>query len=613
MTAQLPQTLIRNSFNILGLPSSSTLKETRKRFQQLLQLAKIEEIQKYDIDIGPAHELRNESEVRLAFEKISNIKERLIEFFFWFDVHTTDSQKAISLISNGNYPGALDILEAREQEDVDWLTCKNLALTLLLNAYAFSDLGSYSRSMELWKWITKSEDFWNFYEKYYLLHDELGTSSLLFTEFRGSIGEILSANASGFYRWTKNPDAIGILYSTFGLVGKSIDSEVFQPIILKINKEIEDLEKKASNKESVTEAAENALTKIRSYFDDLDKFKLNEFSPFIVLRNNSSEKLRSISIGIYKQDGNDELALLFLEKITSIALSDTIISKIESDKKQIKENELWKNIYHRFEIIKNLITSAKFEEAKSAYLKLDNDLSKLEDEAIKDERINILIVFCSQTIQLGHKFSDNKLFGIKTLAFSRLATQTFEYVTETLTDRLYLLNFINPSCDRTEIIRMVKEISDSLNTCEITMLSNYHEISEKAFEKIANKQIDEDTQTIIKFLGMSVCYGILSRRLRKNSQKKIWKWVGWSGAIVLYFLVSLSSDKSKPHRADKTSSPSAISCSTPSNQSLTREEKEVIEYLQKNEPKILNNIRKEGYSDKQIARYVIEHANDEEE
>ena len=57
----------------------------------------------------------------------------------------------------------------------------------------------------------------------------------------------------------------------------------------------------------------------------------------------------------------------------------------------------------------------------------------------------------------------------------------------------------------------------------------------------------------------------------------------------------------------------SYSYSSSSSQPLTYEEKKVIEYLQKNDPEVLRKIRKYGYSDKQIARYVIEHADDEEE
>ena len=88
MTTKLPQVLVRNSFNILGLYSSSTLKEIKKRSQQLLQLAKIEEIQEFDTDIGHVKEFRNESEIRLALERIFGIQERLKEIFFWFEGHS---------------------------------------------------------------------------------------------------------------------------------------------------------------------------------------------------------------------------------------------------------------------------------------------------------------------------------------------------------------------------------------------------------------------------------------------------------------------------------------------------------------------------------------------
>ena len=106
---QIPLILIRNSFNILVLSSSSTLKEIRKRSQHLLKLAKIEEIQEFEIDIGSIKEFRNEGEIRLALERISGIQERLKEVFFLFDDHRLEAHKAIKLISEGSYQKAIDI------------------------------------------------------------------------------------------------------------------------------------------------------------------------------------------------------------------------------------------------------------------------------------------------------------------------------------------------------------------------------------------------------------------------------------------------------------------------------------------------------------------------
>ena len=47
-------------------------------------------------------------------------------------------------------------------------------------------------------------------------------------------------------------------------------------------------------------------------------------------------------------------------------------------------------------------------------------------------------------------------------------------------------------------------------------------------------------------------------------------------------------------------------CESKIEKALTYEEKSIIEYLQENSPEVLKNIRREGYSDKQIAQYALD-------
>lgn len=347
MTTHLPQILVKNSFNILGLSSSSTLKEIRKRSQQLLQLAKIEEIQEFDTDIGHVKMFRGESEIRQALEKISSIHERLQEIFFWFDDHSIESRKAVGLVSKEDYRSALDIFDKADKPNADWLRCKNLALTLMFHAFATSCIDSFGRSLNLWKIITESDDFWKFYEKHYSLYDELGTAPSLFQEFRSSICEMLSTNAASFYQQTQNPKAIGICYSSFGRIGKIIDVEILQPIILKVKRKIEELEKIDS--ESGVFWIKRILKKIHKFFSDLDKFELSDYSPLTILKNDTAEKLRSISIDIYNKNSDPEIAHLFLEQSFELAVSETVVDKIKINKRQLQENESWQAISDKFE------------------------------------------------------------------------------------------------------------------------------------------------------------------------------------------------------------------------------------------------------------------------
>lgn len=652
MSMQLPQVLIRNSFNILGLSSSAALKEIRKRSQQLLQLAKIEEIQEFNADIGHVREFRSENEIKLALERISGIKERLREIFFWFDDHNIENQKSIVLISQGNYQEAIDILDKTNAAKIDWLEHKNLALALMFQAFASSDLNSFYRSLELWKQIAESEDFWKFYEKHYLLHDELGTSSSLFEEFRGSIYESLSEKAVSFYQQTKNPESIGLYYSTFGQIGKFIDADVLQPIILKIKKELEDLVALGNDLQAcalgeflksppmkldtkdfppppemtgtvVCRATQESLIKrgikrVHRHFLDLDKFELSDYSPLAVLRNNSAEKLRSISVDIYNSNCSPEIALLLLEQGSKLAVSDAITMKIETDQTTIKETQLWKTIVDRFEKVKELITERNIEEAKNQFLFLDNELAQKNDESSRGARVNLLVSYCSHLMARGHDLFEKKMFGINTLAIDGLlnwpkhrdSIRSFEQAYEILTDRLYLLNFIDPSGDRAILLKTVESISNSLNTCEITSLVDHHQAHLETIEKTANEQENENTQLAIKMLGAAACFRIFYRRFRGVIQKKTWKLIGWGIAIAFFFLVIMDSE-SKPSKRPTYRANSSHSTAT--SQPLTYEEKQVIEYLQKNDLESLKKVRKQGYSDKQIARYIIESAADEEE
>ncbi len=128
------------------------------------------------------------------------------------------------------------------------------------------------------------------------------------------------------------------------------------------------------------------LEEIHRYFLDLDKFELSEYSPLVVLRNDSAEKLRSISVDIYNQDCSPEIALLFLEQGAKLAISDAIAMKIETDKTTIKETLLWMTVDDRFEKVKELIVEQKIREAKNEFLTLDNELAQNDDESTRGVR-----------------------------------------------------------------------------------------------------------------------------------------------------------------------------------------------------------------------------------
>lgn len=617
--AQLPQILIRNSFNILGLSSSSALKEIRKRSQQLLQLAKIEEVQEFDIDIGHVKEFRNEGEIRLALERVSGIQDRLKEIFFWFEDHRLESRKALELISNGSYQEAIAIFKASGS---DWLDKKNLALALIFHAFASSSMESFCQSLDAWKLISDSDDFWKFYEKHYLLHDELGTSSSLFEEFRSTLFETLSAKAVSFYHQTKNPEAIGACYSAFGRIGKTADSEILQPIILRVKKEMEELEKMRDG-DPDNASIKKALRKIHKCFSELDKFELAEYSPLTVLKNDTAEKLRSIAVDIYNENADTETARLLINQSLKLAVSEAVIDKIESDKKQLLVNESWQQISGKFTRIEDLIEDQRFEEAKSAYLQLDKDLALEASESSAGNRIQLLKNYGTLMINKGLKLFSQKKFNIKTLAIDGFLNRNnykkcidiFEHVSEIVKGRLSLLNlsptWTAPTEDNPEpeLIDLEKEISGfsaSLEKCELSDLISNLDIYLKIIEKMVSQQIDPDSAVVMSHFGAASCLKVYCRRFYWLTQRRMWKWIGWTAMILFYFFVIKDNDKqaSNSNKSYKSSSYQTKSSSS-SSYGLTSQEKEAIEWLDTVDSDKLKDLRGEGYSDRQIAQLIL--------
>ncbi len=652
MTAQLPQVLVRNSFNILGLSSSSALKEIRKRSQQLLQLAKIEEVQEFDTDIGHVKDFRNESEIRLAVERVSGIQDRLKEIFFWFEDHSIESLKAFGFISKGSYQQAIDIFEKSGKTSSDWLDKKNQALALMFHAFASSSLDNFCRSLILWKLIAESDDFWKFYEKHYLLHDELGTSPSLFEEFRSFLFETLSAKAVSFYHQTKNPKAIGACFSAFGRVGKTADSEILQPVILKVKKEIEELEiiattsqstllasltrlhgcdlslpeewmeeirkllnleniKTASKSTSYSDLVQSIIKKINNLFILLGNFEVAEYSPLIVLRNDTAEKLRSIAIDIYNQNTDAETTLLLLDQSSKLAASEAVLDKIESDKKQLQENESYKLVDAWFVKIEKLISKDQLEEGKVEFINLENELlSRRGDDSDRYHRILLLIKYCSRLIEQGHELFGKKKFGIGIVAISGLlnretqksAVLAFEQASEILKERLHLLDFLDPASDRLEILKTIDTISSDLKHCELTVLFDHHQSYLQTIEEAADIHPDENTRIAVRLLGVAACFSILYRRFHGITQRKMWKWIGWGTAIIFYFFVIMDNDKSEPKTSYKNSS---YQTNTSHSHNLTSQEQEAIEWLDILYEDALKSLKDKGHSDQQIAQAIL--------
>ena len=88
-------------------------------------------------------------------------------------------------------------------------------------------------------------------------------------------------------------------------------------------------------------------------------------------------------------------------------------------------------------------------------------------------------------------------------------------------------------------------------------------------------------------------------------------WLGGGNAHVYSRI--MRNDAIESRASKQASNRVNSSYSTVTSQSLSYREKEIIKSLQKTWPELLSSARKEGYSDKEIASYMIEQIDSEEE
>ncbi len=183
----------------------------------------------------------------------------------------------------------------------------------------------------------------------------------------------------------------------------------------------------------------------------------------------------------------------------------------------MKTSQQEEETYPQFEILKELIASQQYEKAKNEYLNSDEALAKINDASAHETRLNLLIDYCYLLTETGHAlFEEKKMFGIFDVCFNRQnrreAIKAFEDIREIIIDRLSLLQFNDPSNDRSALLTLIENASESLEHCELDKLPDTAEIQLDEYNQFACNQYDGNTQFTIDLLGSAVCFSVSYRR-----------------------------------------------------------------------------------------------------
>lgn len=335
--------LIRNAHHILGLPTGVDIQEIRKRANHLLNLARIEESEKYETDLAEMSDLRTEQNIRKAVEQLSGAKTRLIEAFFWFETPTLQDFSALKAISKSNYETAISYWKRLSSHSPNWISKKNEALAYFIAAHQTGDNELFTRSLILWREIEVSDQFWSFYQEHYKLTDDLGTDNASFVELRTKLFEYLSWLTLDLYRKNPQPIFVSTFFNQTGIIGQGIENHILAANISKVKTELDainikddDILKLRTKKVSV----ETALV-------ELSSFGVDDYSPIKALREICATKFRSFSVSIYNDKNHIALSKEFLTAAVSMSSSDSFLLQAERDKAQLEDNHAFETFIQK--------------------------------------------------------------------------------------------------------------------------------------------------------------------------------------------------------------------------------------------------------------------------
>jgi hypothetical protein len=158
-----------NAYRILGLDTTADQKEIMKRYKEIVNRLKIDDHPEYEIDIKLPEKLRNESNVNDALKRLQSQKNNLKEYFFWFQIKDNVDEKALKLMKNNDFTGAIQTWKgaSKNNNSVSYMYKKNLAILYCLLLVEKDDLDYLKESISTWHELLNAEKFWDAFSKIY--------------------------------------------------------------------------------------------------------------------------------------------------------------------------------------------------------------------------------------------------------------------------------------------------------------------------------------------------------------------------------------------------------------------------------------------------------------
>jgi len=402
--------LKNNAYHVLGLDTMASQKDIFKRSKEIIKRLEIDDLPKYDLDLGLFDNFRIEELVKEATQKLQTPKKQIKEYFFWFQIADDIDEQVLRFIKSKKYKNALQLWEtASEGESAKaYLYKKNLAILYLLLLINEENKEYLQDSLLLWKAVIDSEKFWNYFSKIYKLHDEQTTSQEIVVNFRSNISGYLADIYTELHQLYEDPIYINEFQKVFSIKSEKIEKKILSPAYTAINESVEKLENMNVSEDGMLDEQERKEIKellelIQLEFNKLIDLGFHNDGQIKKMGDRAANGVRTIVLDIHNNLEDIEFSKNLLRVAIAFGGTESFKAQLEQELAQIEEN-----IKHENEDKVSLEIKKFF---KTNYLTFENKSVEYKKKRISYKDVTGISWYATKNstngVQTGSKYNFN--------------------------------------------------------------------------------------------------------------------------------------------------------------------------------------------------------------
>lgn len=330
-----------NSYNILGLSIDADDNLINKRYKEISQYLRMDEVPEYDTDVQGLKysNIRTQENVSAAYNILSHQTKKIDAMFFWMTLMDDVDSKSHTLLSQWDLYGAINHRKIAFYRTRKFYHLKNKIISCLI---ALENPSIYNGS--IWKdfyreiindisVLLSSEVFWKEFIQIYNLNNDVPIKKWYIEKYRWELEQKLAEDFFDIAEIIWDSDIYKLFVDEFGFTAKELDdnknvTDAYK-ILEKAEKDIDTL----VNDYSYTKAQE-AINFFANSLETLKEIWLDRDPKYRIKIDSVWKKLRWLAIDLQSSDWNKEAAkLMWLIKI--LDLWDQLREKVESDETEL--------------------------------------------------------------------------------------------------------------------------------------------------------------------------------------------------------------------------------------------------------------------------------------